>query len=61
MNLFGRSYVFFHPEFDKEAIYKCFMAYSRVFRGWGLILTEFRELSFCGPGGPCYVLIENLF
>ncbi len=22
------------------------------FYGWGLILIDFRELSFCGPGGP---------
>ncbi len=46
---FGRFLLFCYLEFDKEAISDGFMvAQSHVFRGGG-ILSDFRELSFCGP------------
>ncbi len=44
---FGRSLRFCNLEFGKEAIPDGFVAHSRVFRGrGGLILSDFRELSF---------------
>ncbi len=33
-----------------------FLWHFRVFRGRGLILSDFRELSFCGPSEPCFLL-----
>ncbi len=45
---FECSLQFCHIEFDEEVISDGF----RVFmEGEGLILSEFRELSFCGPCG----------
>ena len=45
--------MFCYQEFYKEAIYDNFIAHSHVFRGRGegvhMILSDFRELSFCSP------------
>ena len=40
-----------HLGFDKEAIYDGFMAHSIFLGGEGevVILSDFREFSFCGP------------
>ncbi len=52
---FGRSLWFYYQDFDKEAIYDVFMAHFCVFReGGGVIVSEFRELNFYGPWGPCF-------
>ena len=51
---FKRSLRFGHLQFDQEAISRGFMSHSRVFRV-SFILSDFRELSFCGPCGPCYL------
>ena len=56
---FGRSLQFYHLQFDKEAISDGFMADAGVFKGGedGLYLSDFRELSFSGPCGTCFLLI----
>ena len=59
MDRFGRSLRFCYLKFDKEANSDDFMAHSRVSRagGEGLILSDFRELSFCIPSGPCFLIL----
>ncbi len=56
---FGRSLQVCHLEFDDEAITDSRSENSR-YRGGGrggfLILSNFRELSFCGPFGPCLII-----
>ncbi len=52
---FGHSLRFYNLEFDEKAISDGFMAHSRVFRGFW-ISRNFRELSFCGPYGPCFTI-----
>ncbi len=47
---FRCSLRFCHLEFDKKAITDVFMPFSRFLGGEeGLILSDFRELSFFGP------------
>ncbi len=50
---FRPSLQFCTLNFDKEAISDSLMAQSRVISGV-LILSDFRELSFCGPCEPCF-------
>ena len=47
--------------FDKKTIYDGSMAHSRVFRRGGLIVSDFRKLSFCGPYGPCFLRAKSFF
>ena len=50
---FGRSLRVFHLEFDKEAISDNCRSKNARYR-WGIqILSDFSELSFCGPFGLC--------
>ncbi len=43
------------PTIYKGAISDGFIALSVFLRGVGFNLSDFRELSFCGPCGPCFV------
>ena len=52
MDRFGRSLRFCNIEFETKAISVGYMAHSRVLGGGGGILSDFRELSFCGPCEP---------
>ena len=55
LNRFHRQSIrFCYQEFDKEAISDGFMADFSVFRGRGWILSDSRELSFCGHCLPCF-------
>ncbi len=49
---FGCPLWFCHLEFDKEAIFMVSW-HKPVILERDLILSYFKELSFCGPCGPC--------
>ncbi len=53
---FGRSFRFYHLEFDTEAISNGWSSENSGNGRWFWILSNFRELSFCGPCGPCFYL-----
>ena len=58
MDRFARSLRFCHLEFDKEAIFDCCRSENSRYRLGFLILSDFREMSFCSPCEPR--LIQNL-
>ena len=61
VDLFGRSLRFNHQDFDKEAISDgCRSEIPGIVRGFST-LSDFRDLSFCGPCELCFRIYCKLF
>ena len=58
MDRLGRSLRFYHLEFDKKP-FLVVSWHTSTFRG-GDILSDFKELSFCGPCGPWLFYLKKL-